>query len=237
MQLKMHLFSLYNGLAEGSINIREINRYTDKGGEMMNKWLKGWSIFIFSVGGIVILLVILLIFGTVFSISYFRASLIPDEKEVAKVISQAEQYLQEKYPTMEYEISGFEYDADEQYGEFDYAAVILNTETQNKFLVYENRHTKQMEDDIAFQELTKFIEQVKPKIYSYITETFGEPQGMAFTPQMNYPPMLNIKLNNKKEEINEDMFESFIDYLQYELNVEHASVNIMYENERWSKEF
>jgi hypothetical protein len=49
--------------------------------------------------------------------------------------------------------------------------------------------------------------------------------------------MLNIKLNNKREEINEDMFESFIDYLQYELNVEHASINIMYENERWSKEF
>ncbi|MGE7090324.1 hypothetical protein ACQKII_02455 [Lysinibacillus sp. NPDC048646] len=35
---------------------------------------------------------------------------------------------------------------------------------------------------------------------------------------------LNIELNNKKEEINEEMFQSFIDYLQRELNVEHADV-------------
>jgi len=200
---------------------------------MMNKWLKWWSIFIFSIGGIVILL----IFGTVLLFFNFKGSLTPDEKEEAKVLSQAEQYLQEKYPTMEYEISGVEYDKGSEYDKFDYAAVILNTETQNTFMVYENRHTRQMEDDIAFQELTKFIEQVKPKVYSYITETFGEPQSIAFTPSIDNPSSLNIKLNNKKEEINEEMFESFIDYLQHELKVEHANVTIMYENEHWNKEF
>jgi len=63
------------------------------------------------------------IFGTVFSIFYFRESLTPDEKEEAKVISQAEQYLPEKYPTMEYEISGVEYDIDSQHDNFDYAAM------------------------------------------------------------------------------------------------------------------
>ena len=199
----------------------------------MNKWLKGWSIFIFSIGGIAILL----IFGTVLLIFNFRATLIPDEKEEAKVLSQAEQYLQEKYPTMEYEISGVEYDTESQHDKFNYAAMILNTETQNTFLVYENRHTNQMEDDLAFQELSTFIEQVKPKVYSYVTETFGEPQGMAFTPSIDPPSSLTIKLNNKKEEVNEEMFESFIDYLQHELKVEHAHVTIMYENEHWDKEF
>ena len=52
-------------------------------------------------------------------------------------------------------------------------------------------------------------------------------------------PSLNIRLNNKKDELNEEMFLSFIDYLQYELNIEHAYVSIMYDNENeiWHKEF
>jgi len=33
------------------------------------------------------------------------------------------------------------------------------------------------------------------------------------------------------------MFESLIDYLRYELNIEHAKVTIMYENEQWIREF
>lgn len=35
------------------------------------------------------------------------------------------------------------------------------------------------------------------------------------------------------------MFLSLIDFLQHELNIDHASVNIMYDNdaETWSKEF
>lgn len=203
----------------------------------MNKWLKAWSIFIFSVGGIVVLL----IFGTFFLFFQFRAVSIPDEKEEAKVISQAEQYLQEKYPTMKYEIDYVLYDEGEQYGDFDYAAVILNTETQKSFMVYENRYTEQIEDDIKIQEETKFIEQVRPKVYSYITETFGELQGMAFTPSSDneHPPTLNISLNNKKEEVNEEMFQTFIDYLQNELNIKHANVHIRYDNETetWAKEF
>jgi len=101
----------------------------------MNKWLTGWSIFIFSIGG----LVILLIFGTVFSLFNYRASLTQDEKEEEKVISQAEQYIQEKYPTMKYEIPHVLYDSDDQYPDFEYAAMILNTETQKTFKVYENK--------------------------------------------------------------------------------------------------
>ncbi|MFJ7736346.1 hypothetical protein ACIQ2D_08375 [Lysinibacillus sp. NPDC097287] len=108
-------------------------------------------------------------------------------------------------------------------------------------MVYENRYTEQIEDDITIQEETKFIEQVRPKVYSYITETFGEPQGMAFTPSYDdeYPPTLNISLNNKNEEVNEEMFQFFIDYLQNELIIKHAAVHIMYDNETetWAKEY
>lgn len=199
----------------------------------MNKGLKGWSIFIFSIGGILILLII----GAILLYFYFIESLTPDEKEQEKVISQAQQYLQEEYPDMEYEISGTEYDNGGEYAEFNYAAVILNKETQDTFFVYENRHTKQIEDDIAFRELTTFIEQVEPKIYSYITKTFGEPKGLAFSPTSDNSFILNISLNMKKEDLNEEMLESIVDYLKYELNVEHASVNIKYDNEHWSKEF
>ncbi|MDM5251032.1 MULTISPECIES: hypothetical protein [unclassified Lysinibacillus] len=203
----------------------------------MNKWLTGWSIFIFSIGG----LVILLIFGTVFSLFNYRASLTQDEKEEEKVISQAEQYIQEKYPTMKYEIPHVLYDSDDQYPDFEYAAMILNTETQKTFKVYENKNTKQIEDDITIQEEAKFIEQLRPEVYSYITKTFGEPESISFTPTYHTrgTPTLNIRLNNKKEEINEEMFQSFIDYLQQELNVEHAYVNFLYDNETeaWSTDF
>ncbi|MGE7689384.1 hypothetical protein ACQKMI_09245 [Lysinibacillus sp. NPDC097214] len=203
----------------------------------MNKWLKVWSIFIFSIGGIVILL----IFGIVYSFFSFRASMIPDKKEEEKVISQAEQYILETYPTMNYEISHVLYDNDKEYSDFEYAAVILNIDTQKTFMVYENRHTKQMEDDITIQEEAKFIEQVEPKVNRYLTKTFGEPKSMSFTPSYSTrtKPVLNIRLTNKKEEINEEVFQSFIDYLQHELKVEHASVNFLYENENegWSTEF
>ncbi|KOS61310.1 hypothetical protein FJQ98_01770 [Lysinibacillus agricola] len=203
----------------------------------MNKWLKSWSIFIFSIGGIVIIL----IFWLVFSLFSFKASMIPDRKEEEKVISQAEQYIQEKYPTMKYEISHVLYDNDKEYPDFEYAAVILNTETQKTFKVYENKHTKQMEDNIIIQEEAKFIEQLRPKVYSYITKIFGEPESISFTPSYTTKaaPTLNIRLNNKKEEINEDMFQSFIDYLQHELNVKHAYVNFLYDNETeaWSTDF
>ncbi|WP_431026732.1 hypothetical protein [Lysinibacillus sp. LZ02] len=201
----------------------------------MNTWFKGWSIFIFSVAGIVLLLVV----GTVFVFMNFRASLIPDEKEEEKVLLQAEQYLQETYPTMKYEISDILYDQGEQYGNFDYAAVVVNTETQTTFKVYENTFTEQMEDDILIQEKAAFIEQVKPKVYSYIHETFGEPKGIAFTPSSDVGgiPTLNIRLNNTKEEISEEMFQSFIEYLQNELTIEHADVHIMYETEIWNMSF
>lgn len=33
------------------------------------------------------------------------------------------------------------------------------------------------------------------------------------------------------------MFQSFFDYLQRELNVEHADVTFMFETEQWVKEF
>jgi len=203
----------------------------------MNKWLKVWSIFIFSIGGIVILL----IFVTVFLFFYFRTSSIPDEKEEEKVISQAEKYIQDTYPTMKYEISHVLYDSDDEYPDFEYAAVILNTETQNTFKAYENKNTKEMEDDITIQEEAKFIEQVEPKVNSYITKTFGEPKGLSFTPSYTKgtTPTLNIRLNTKKEEINEEMFQTFIDFLQHELKIEHANVNFLYdnENEGWSMEF
>ena len=204
---------------------------------MMNKWLKGWSIFIFSIGGIAVLL----IFGIIFFIMAFRASLIPDEKETEKATEQAEQYLQTNYPEMKYEISGVSYNSEEKSGNYDYAAIILDTETQKSFMVYENRRTGKMEDDITIREEEEFLKQVKPKIDSYINEKFGETKEIALTAsyEVGGIPSLNIGLNNKKDELNEEMFLSFIDYLKYELKIEHAYVSILYDNENeiWHKEF
>ena len=202
---------------------------------MMNKWLKGWSIFIFSIGGIAVLL----IFGIIFFIMAFRASLIPDEKETEKATEQAEQYLQTNYPEMKYEISGVSYNSEEKSGNYDYAAIILDTETQKSFMVYENRRTGKMEDDITIREEEEFLKQVKPKIDSYINEKFGETKEIALTAsyEVGGIPSLNIRLNNKKDELNKEMFLSFIDYLQNELNIEHLSVSIEYDNEFWSKKF
>lgn len=207
------------------------------GGEMMNRPQKTWSKIVVIVTGIFLFLVV----GTFWLLDEFKESLIPDEKEEEKIIEQAEQYLVMKYPNMKYEISYVLFDSGENYGNFDYAAVILNTETQKSFMIYENIFTKKVEDDIPIQEATESIEQVTPKVKSFINEKFGETQGIAFTPSSDVGgiPTLNVKLNNKKEEINEEMFLSFIDYLQYELKIEHASVNIMYDNdaETWSKDF
>ncbi|GED63760.1 hypothetical protein [Lysinibacillus fusiformis] len=64
----------------------------------MNKWLKAWSIFIFTIGGLLVLLII----RSILLFLHFKATLHPDEYEEAKVLLQA------NYPTMTYEISGVE---------------------------------------------------------------------------------------------------------------------------------
>ncbi|WP_336636272.1 hypothetical protein [Lysinibacillus fusiformis] len=64
----------------------------------MNKWLKAWSIFIFTIGGLLVLLII----ASVLLFLHLKANLHPDESEEAKVLLQA------YYPTMTYEISGVE---------------------------------------------------------------------------------------------------------------------------------
>jgi len=51
----------------------------------LNKWLKVWSIFIFTIGGLLVLLLI----GVVLLFLYVRATLNPDESEEAKVLLQA----------------------------------------------------------------------------------------------------------------------------------------------------
>lgn len=207
----------------------------------MDTRIKGWQKLIIVVTGILTLLVVGVVVGVFWLFIEFRNSMTPDPKEEEKIIEQAEQYLQERYPKMKYEVSYVFFDNGSQYGNFDYAAVILNTETQKNFKVYENRYNKQIEDDISIQAAAEFIEQVKPKVFSYINEKFGEPTGMAFTPSSDIggKPVLNIVLNNNKEEVNEVMFLSFIDYLQNELNIDHAHVSISYDNETefWNKEF
>ena len=142
---------------------------------------------------------------------------------------------------MKYEITDVSYNSEEKSGNYDYAAMILDTETQKSFMVYENRKNGKMEDDITIREEEEFLKQLKPKIERYINEKFGETKEIALTAsyEVGGIPSLNIRLNNKKGELNEEMFLSFIDYLQYELKIEHASVSIIYDNgnELWDKEF
>ena len=96
---------------------------------MVNIRNKTWPKTFVIVTGIFLFLVVGLVVGAFWTFGEFKESLIPDEKEEEKIIDQAEQYLVTKYPNMEYEISYVLYDIGENYGNFDYAAVILNTET------------------------------------------------------------------------------------------------------------
>lgn len=207
----------------------------------MNKQIKVWQKLVITVTLILMFFLVGFVVGTPWIFDEFAESFKPDAKEEEKVIEKAEQYIQMNYPDMEYEISYVFYDSGEQNGNYDYAAVILNTETQKTFRVYENRFTKKVEDDISIQEEAEFIEQVKPKVFSYINEKFGEAKGMSFTPSYDIDgiPTLNISLNNNKEEVTDEMFLSLIDYLQNELNIKHAHVSIMYDNdtEFWDKKF
>lgn len=202
----------------------------------MNKSLKGWNIFIFTIVGIALLSLLVLIF-TWFG---FKAAMTPDEKEMEKTTEQAEQYLQTNYPEMKYEITDVAFASIDAIN-YDYAAIILDTETQKTFLVYENRRTGKMEDDIPIREQEEFLKQIKPKIERYINENLGEIDQLALTAsdEIGGTHSLNFSLNNTKDELNEEMFLSFIDYLKYELKIERLSVSIRYDNdnELWNKEF
>ena len=100
---------------------------------------------------------------------------------------------------------------------------------------------EKMEYDISIQEEEVFLKQVKPKIDRYINQKFGETKEISLTAsyEVGGIPSLNIGLNNNKEELSEEMFLSFINYLQNELKIEHAYVSIMYDNgkELWDKSY
>lgn len=202
---------------------------------MYDKVVKGCSVFIVLVT--ITVLALLIAIPILFSDfnADFRGELTKNEKK--KVISQTEQYLYDTYPTMKYEIYDFINDNDESYDNFEYAAMVRNTETTETFVVYENMDKKQIEDT---QEEGKFInEQVKPKVISYVNKTFGEPQRIIVRPpyEVDGQSTIFLHLNNKKEDVNEEMFQSFIDYLQVELHVKHANVSILYDNQKWIREF
>lgn len=127
---------------------------------MLNSREKGWSTFILVVSGIVLLI----IGAAVLFFIEFRASLEPNEKEMEKATEQAKLYLQKNYPEMQYKITGVSYNSEEKVENYDYAALILDKETQNSFMVYENKRTGKMEDDLSIQREEEALKRLEPEI-------------------------------------------------------------------------
>lgn len=89
--------------------------------------------------GILLALMSLLLF-------LFLYGMTPSKSESKKVIAQAEEYLEEKYPNEDFEIYDVLYDNMGNYPEFDYAAKVRNETTGEEFLVYYYEQYEQMVD-------------------------------------------------------------------------------------------
>lgn len=167
----------------------------------------------------------------------------PDKDEEEKVRVQAEEYLEENYKDQDFEIYDVLYDNMGNFGYFEYAALVRNTDTGVEFKVYYNNTTQKVEDDLKLdQEETHLKNKVEPLIKDYIEKNLGD-KGEVDT-SYSYDrriAMINLKLMQGISDQDEQIFEDFISYLKNDLKLEHADVIMYYsdknEEKVWEKEF
>lgn len=182
----------------------------------------------------------------------------PDKDEEEKILTQAEQYLAEKFND-NFEIYDTLYDNMGNF-EFEYAAKVRDKKTNTQFLVYYDDETKQMVDTYISD---KWEDDLETEIRPYIREKFGESTdffvffsndnigqelGIDSLNPRSYKefavsPTIRITVPRKRSEEDEKILDEFLSFLKNEDILEHGNVILEYIDkkgvildEEWGKE-
>ncbi|MCP3764836.1 hypothetical protein NLX67_21180 [Domibacillus sp. A3M-37] len=145
--------------------------------------------------------------------------------------------------------------------EFEYAAKVREKKNNIEFLGYYDDTTKQMTDTYIAD---KWADDIETEIRPYIKENFGDstdffvfyddrigdklgidPVHPESYKDFNAAPTIRITIPRKKNDGDEELFNSFISYLKNEDKLQQGFVAVEYiaksgeilEEEEWSKEF
>jgi len=158
---------------------------------------------------------------------YFLTGTLPYKDEEDLVKKQATQYLKTNpdFKGGDYEIYGTVYDNMGNFGIDGYAAKVRNKDTGEEFLVYYNKTIDKMQDTKTEEANEKMVEEIKPKIMSYIKEKFGK----ITTSDVGYSTdtdktIISFSLPRKKEQGDEERFNEFITFIQNQVGLQHAEV-------------
>lgn len=175
------------------------------------------------VSGIVILGVALLLF-------FFVQDMKPESKEEEKVKVQAKQYLEENFKDEDFEIYDVLHDNLGNYGYFDYAAKVRNTDEGNEFLVYYNKDTKRMEDSYTISlEEQKVKNEINPPVVEYIENHFGNDVEASVVYSISTgKPDIKVRVTRSKQDNDKKLFEDLVTYVKKDLGVEHATITMFY---------
>lgn len=160
---------------------------------------------------------------------YFIVGGLPDKDKEDLVNKQASQYLKTNpvYKEGDYEVYGTLYDNMGNFGINGYSAKVRNKDTGEEFLVYYNKTIDEMQDTKTEEANEKMIEEIKPKIISYIEEKFGK----VTTCSVDYTSdigktIISFSLPRNKEQGDEVRFNELISFIQNQAGLQHADVTM-----------
>lgn len=188
----------------------------------MNKVLKS----IFWILGVILVVFLILSF-------LWYQQIKPNKNEEEKTRLQAQEYLKENFKGKNYKVYDILNDNMGNYGYFDYAAKVTNPSGSIDFLVYYNKETHQMEDSYTIGKKETYIRnEVKPKITTYAKKLLGDKIDVSAEYEYSTgKPLIIIRVHRKPHSTDEHNFYNTVNYLQNELKVQHADVNMFYPDE------
>jgi hypothetical protein len=196
----------------------------------LNKYLK----ITFGVLGVLILGIALLVFD-------FLSDMKPDKDKEEEVKVQAEQYLKDNFESGRFEIYDVWYDNMDVNFSFEYAAKV-RSEDNIEFIVYLNNEKNKMEDSYVAEKWAKNLydglNSYLEKNISDIEEVFvlfdddvGSIYNLDYKNSGEYKDYeasatIHITLSRNLNDNDQKLLDGVTDYLQSELKVKHATVEI-----------
>lgn len=182
-----------------------------------------------------------LILGIAFLVFDFLIEMKPDKEKEEETKVQAEQYLKEHFESGRFEIYDIWYDNMDVNYLFEYAAKV-RSEDNIEFIVYFNDETKKMEDSYVAEKWAKDLyDGLRPylkrnvsnieEVFVLFDENIGSIYHLDYKNPGDYkdyeaPAAIQITLSRNLNDYDQKRLKDVTDYLQNELHVKHATVEI-----------
>ena len=157
--------------------------------------------------------------------------------ELKQAIKEAEQYVIDTYPEMNFEIEGistvtfsFWNPTFKHYGYFKHAIHVRDVDNSNTFDVFYDKKMDWLEDSIHLDAQESWLQkEIEPKVKEYFLTRW---EGVRYIDASYYletaKPMIVVVFEQNAQQISETDFTDFVTYLKDTLGVNRANVILYY---------